>query len=496
MSRAHTLVLCAVLAACSGDDGVASGTTTTATSPGGTTGATDAASSDAPTTTTSTPTSAPATTTNADTTNADATSEPTTDATTDPGSDDTTLATTGEPGTGDTTDATTGDTTTGEAPPDPCTDVAPVCPGAPPKAAGGGLVEIDRCAFPMQDVDSWAAQAARVDALKATLPTIAMTALPAAEFNRDAVQVASVPGSPKNVVQAFRWDDEDNNKTTWVPQGLTGTPDSVPGGVVEGRKLLLVSWYNDDKGVRVSLVDVTNAAKPTYRHILLVEPIDGDPVDFKPIPIHAGGMAWVGDLLYVVHTGKGFRVFDTRALMRVETAKESIGWDPVDKKYYGGLYKFVLPQIGAYTHKSPCSPIFSSVALDRTSDPPSLTSSEYCNGTDACKEKYSGRIFRWPLDPDSSRLAAPKVWPVEAYYMAQSHVQGGLATDGNFFLSSSAPAGSAGVLYALPGGGKSTSVTWVDSPEDLMRDGDRLWSLSEGTGKRTVFAVALAKLPG
>ena len=46
----------------------------------------------------------------------------------------------------------------------------------------------------------------------------------------------------------------------------------------------------------------------------------------------------------------------------------------------------------------------------------------------------------------------------------------------------------------LPGGGKSSTHLWVDTPEDLMRDGDLLWSLSEGTGARVVFAVPFAKL--
>lgn len=490
MPRPRALVLCALVVACNGDDGVR--TTNDLTTDAGplTTG-------DAPTTgSASAPTTGGQNPTTATTGPADSTG---------PGVDDTTAAdpgTTGDATTGDaatdaTTDATTTtDTTTGEAPPDPCAAVEPTCPGAPPKSGGGGLIEIDRCAFPMADVDTWAAHTARIDALAGTLPRIDLRDLPAAEFNRTAVTLASAPGGVKNVVQAFRWDDEDNDKETWIPQGISGSPDAVIEGTFDGRKLVLVTWYHDTKGVRISVADVTDPAKVRYRHILLVEPIDGDPVNFKPILIHAGGMAWVGDLLYVVHTGKGFRVFDTRNLLRVATEVDSIGWDATDKKYYGGLYKFVLPQVGAYTHQSPCKPIFSSVALDRTSDPPSLISSEYCNGSDACAETYSGRVFRWPLDPQSGRLAAPEVWPLAAYYMAQSHVQGGIAVNGDFYLSSSAPAGKAGVLYALPEGGASQNVTWVDTPEDLMRDGDLLWSLSEGTGIRVVFAVPLAKLPG
>ena len=219
------------------------------------------------------------------------------------------------------------------------------------------------------------------------------------------------------------------------------------------------------------------------------------PVHLDPDPVaNPGRWTALGDLLYVVHTGKGFRVFDTTALLQVATDVDSIGYDPKARVYRGGLYKYVLPQIGAYVTKSACKPLYSSVALDRSSDPPSLVSSEYCNGSDACAEAYSGRIYRWSLDPDSGRLAGADLWPSEAHYMAQSHVQGGLARDGDFYLSSSRPAGAAGELYVLPGGGKSSTHPWVDTPEDLMRDGDLLWSLSEGTGERVVFAVPFAKL--
>jgi hypothetical protein len=405
------------------------------------------------------------------------------------GDTSTSTGTTGDPD----TSSTGADTTTG-APPDPCLDAVPTCPGAPPAQGGGGLVAIDRCGFPLHDQDTWAVQAARVDALRQVLPTVALAELAPAEFNRDAVAIANVPGGVKDVAQAFRWNADDNDGATWVPQGLTGTADASPDGMVAGRKLIVVSWYHESKGVRLSVVDIADPTKPVYRHILLVEPIAGDPITYQPIPIHAGGLAWFGDLLYVADTGKGFRVFDTTALMRVATDVDSVGWDAVAKVYRAGLYKFILPQIGAYVDQSACKPLFSSVALDRTSDPPSLVSSEYCNGTSACDEKFSGRIYRWPLDPGSHRLAGADLWPSEAHYMAQSHVQGGLASDGNFYLSSSAPAGVAGAQYVLPGGGPSKTRTWVDGPEDLMRDGALLWSLSEGTGSRVVFAVPLATL--
>ncbi|MBL8976379.1 MAG: hypothetical protein JNK56_37595, partial [Myxococcales bacterium] len=103
------------------------------------------------------------------------------------------------------TSTSTGDDGTTGAPQDACAGRTPSCPGAPPQQGGGGLVAIDRCAFPMHDQDTWADQAGRVDALRQVLPTLALAELPHAEFNRDAVALAGVPGGVKDVAQAFRW---------------------------------------------------------------------------------------------------------------------------------------------------------------------------------------------------------------------------------------------------------------------------------------------------
>jgi hypothetical protein len=463
--------------------------------PPSTGGSTDLDTSGAPLTGTADATTATSTTATTESIAPTSTGDPLPDTT------DATTSTTSTPSTTlpDPTTDTTGESTGDPPPPqDACVGRTPACPADMPGRTGGGLVEIDRCAFPLQDQGTWDAQAARVEALAAALPRIALGELPAAEFNRVAEPLDAVPGGVPDLVHAFRWNDEDNDSETWIPQGITGTPDGA-GGPIDGRQLLLVSWYHDadpNKGSRVSAVDLTDPDAPRYRHILLVEPTGDDPVDFVPIPIHAGGLGWFGDYLYVPHTSKGFRVFDTRSLLQVDTSTEQIGLGD-DGLYHGGLYKFVMPQVGAYFHASDCEPRFSSVSVDRTSDPPSLVSSEYCSGTNGyCDAALAGRIYRWPLDPTSGRLVtAPDVWPTAAWFMAQSHVQGGSAHDGDFYLSSSAPAGQAGALYVLPGGGPSQTATWVDTPEDLMQDGDLLWSLSEGTGIRTVFAVDRTALP-
>jgi hypothetical protein len=374
----------------------------------------------------------------------------------------------------------------------------PVCPKSPPASAGEGLVPIDRCAFPLVDKGTWQSAAGVISALDERLE-VASIADVLDDLNRTAVPVASVPGSPPSFVSGFRWDDEDNSKPWWIPQGITGSADASATGTVAGREVVLVSFYYDlakhpgstgEKGVRVAFVDTT-LSPPKYRLALLVEPVAGDPPSFKAVPIHAGGIAWVGDYLYVADTSKGLRVFDVAHIFKAKAAKDAIGYDAADDTYYGGLYAYVIPQIGAYTHASMCGPRFSFVALDRSTSPISLVSGEYCNATDACGGALEGRLYRWPLDPASSRLAAPTTYPSEAFYAGQSHIQGGVSSDGTFYLSSSAPAGSAGDLYVVPPGEAASTYGWINSPEDLMFDTgkNRIWGLSEGEGARYVFAV-------
>ena len=178
-------------------------------------------------------------------------------------------------------------------------------------------------------------------------------------------------------------------------------------------------------------------------------------------------------------------------MFQVDTAKDVIGYDAATQKHHAAMYKYVVPQVGRYVHASACAPIFSFVALDRSTTPPSLVSGEYCNGSTACAGALDGRLFRWPLDAASGRLAASTTYPSEAHYAGQSHLQGAVSHAGTHYLSSSAPAGAKGALYVISPGTKAKTLAWVDSPEDLVyqTSGDLLWGLSEGLGARYVFAA-------
>ncbi|MCB0896016.1 MAG: hypothetical protein H6529_17030 [Nocardioides sp.] len=99
--------------------------------------------------------------------------------------------------------------------------------------------------------------------------------------------------------RAWTWDRADRADRGWWPQGVS----------VVGRRVA-VSWYARARGSRVSFLDL-DARR--YRHVTLVVPTDDS---FEPLPIHAGGIAWHGDRLYVAATTAGLWVCDTRDVVR------------------------------------------------------------------------------------------------------------------------------------------------------------------------------------
>jgi len=387
--------------------------------------------------------------------------------------------------------------------PDPCDAVTPACGTPAPTSAGLGLVALDRCGFMLERSPVFDDYGPLIDDLETIATPVELSDV-LGDLNRQpiAVSAGAVPGGPASVTHAFRWEDSEYNSATWVPQGISGSPDASPNALVEGRRLVLVSWYFDEaaapsaapKGVRLAMVDVTNPAAPVYRFLLLVEPKAGP--TFAPVTIHAGGIAWVGDYLYVADTSHGVRVFDMRRILRVDTSEDVIGCDATVCK--AGLYKYALPQVGAYRRAGTCTPAprFSFVALDKSASPPLLVTGEYC-ATTACDGPLDGRLFRYPLDGATGLLAGgDRTFASDAFFSGETQIQGGVSKADAFYLSSSQPAAGAGALYRVTGAGR-TSHGWVDSPEDVMIDPttDEIWSLSEASGARYVFSAKLTSYP-
>lgn len=168
-------------------------------------------------------------------------------------------------------------------------------------------------------------------------------------------------------VIGFKWTTGDQNTTAWRPQGITGFTWS-------GKRFLLITWYgvgpsviegvkNQHKGVRVSLVDITTQNAITYRHILLVQNKQNinNPILFKesnnyqqldlfaPVTIHAGGVAYANEKIYVASTNLGIRVFNLNNIISItgDTTKNKIGKDS-NGHLKAFNYSYILPQSGYY----------------------------------------------------------------------------------------------------------------------------------------------------
>lgn len=372
---------------------------------------------------------------------------------------------------------------------DPCPAVV-ACPEPGALARGSGLVPLDRCAFPLA-VDA-TTPSALIDAFP--IPRMTIGAI-AGDLNRTADAVTAVPGNPPGLRRAFRWQAGDMAVAYWIPQGITGSFDGAPTGLVDGKKLVLVSWYHEptldagvDKGVRLAIVDATDPANIRYRFALLVEPIGTvDAPSFAIVPVHAGGLAWIGDRLYIPVTGSGFRVFDLSRILRVDSTEDRLGRDAAGS-YAAYGYQYAIPQIERIVDRGACDAVFSFVSYDATSQPPSLVTGEYSSTS------LAGRLYRWPLAASGALRVTTRdrTLPDAVYAMAESHVQGALANQGVWWLSSSRPAGGAGELVRVREGGTSVTLGWGDSPEDLAYDPQRasVWSLSEAIDARYVYEVA------
>lgn len=144
-------------------------------------------------------------------------------------------------------------------------------------------------------------------------------------------------GSPS---EAWTWNSGDYETTKWVPQGITSSADALDKGTWNDREAWIVSWHRDDGGsVRISLMD---RETHEYRHVLLVDPTADD--DFEAIAIHAGGIVWYGDVLFVVDTSIGIRAFDLDNIWEVEIA-DGVGKMDAGEGFSADGYRYVLPQV-------------------------------------------------------------------------------------------------------------------------------------------------------
>ncbi|NUR28625.1 MAG: hypothetical protein HOV83_22765 [Catenulispora sp.] len=307
----------------------------------------------------------------------------------------------------------------------------------------------------------------------------------------------------------FKFDDGDNTDCANYPQGITTSRDAIGtanSGNYDGHQLILVSWYTkdgcsgDQSRSRITLVDWDATYPNKYRKVLLVEPTGtATAPSFKDIPIHAGGVSWYGDYLYVADTGHGMRVFNMKKILKTNTGgtADQIGRQSDGTTYYAHNYAYALPQVGTITASttSGTSLAWSSISLDRVSG--SIVMVEYtCASGCTSYPNRPSRAVRFPFASGATTFAASTT-SSEALQLPWTQLNGVASHNGRWWFNSSGakklyywtPAGGA-FTYAWVGGGESISY-WEDATNP-----DLLWSLQETVGHRNVFSVEQASYDG
>jgi hypothetical protein len=307
-------------------------------------------------------------------------------------------------------------------------------------------------------------------------------------------------------IGGFGFDSGDNNDCTNYPQGITSSRDAVGtanGGTYDGHQLIMVSWYTKDgcdgaqSRSRITLVDWDATYPDKYRKVLLVEPTGTAAApSFTDIPIHAGGVVWNGDYLYLADTGHGMRVFDMTRILKTNTGGTAgqIGRQPDGATYYAHNYAYVLPQIGTVTAHttSGTSLSWSTISLDRVSG--SVVMAEYtCQSGCTSFPNRAPRAIRFPFVAGATTFAA-SVTATESLQLPWYNINGVASHNGRWWFNSSA---SKQLHYWTPSAGSHT-YSWVGGGESISywevagSDPDLLWSLQETPGHRNVFAVKQA----
>ncbi|KAL2107699.1 hypothetical protein VUR80DRAFT_4856 [Thermomyces stellatus] len=285
-------------------------------------------------------------------------------------------------------------------------------------------------------------------------------------------------------------DFDDVNTEKWYPQGISSTADALDAGTYEGRDGFVVSWHDaGDESVRVTFVD---RETKKYRHVLLVYPHAED--DFRAVPIHAGGVVWYGDTLWVVDTSNGIRVFDLANIWRVDSG-DGVGKTGDDGTYSAQGYKYVLPQIAWYEFTPAFNFQHSYISLDRTATAHSILVGEFRRNS----TEHPIRMARYELDREARRLRtddeghARAAW---AYCVDVERTQGAVQVGLAVYMSRSNGQDAGEVFTWTPGGPAEVTALFPKGPEDLTYDKrtEEIFTVTEHPGLRVIVGTKLSEL--
>jgi hypothetical protein len=300
------------------------------------------------------------------------------------------------------------------------------------------------------------------------------------------------------VREAYRWDAYDERDPLWYPQGISTSADASDTEIVDGRRVLVTTWYSTGRdgirrGSRVTFVDLDSRR---YRHVLLVTPVldEAGALQLETLDIHAGGIVWAGDWLHVAATSKGFvsaRVDDIMAVPGDNERPEELGVDGTRVMSYG--HRYVLPV--RVTHQARTDEgheklRYSFLSLDRGSEPPALVAGEY-----GLEQGATTRLARYPLDPQTWQLPAGDDGSSRPLALDEGGVrqmQGVAVAGGRHHVTVSRGRWMPGSVYAgQPGSLRQRRWAVPMGPEDLTYwpSTDRLWTVTEHPRRRWIVAM-------
>ena len=283
----------------------------------------------------------------------------------------------------------------------------------------------------------------------------------------------------------FRLDEEDNDSKRWWPQGITSSADAGSPGSDEyaGRRLLVTTSYSktiggENKGCRISVVDITEEGRIRYRHVLLavVGLNDFGGPDLRPVHAHAGGIVWRGSYLHVAATHKGLHTFHLDDVVKV----------PADT---GLGHRYALPlrtSWGARTAEGASPIAYSFLSSGRGRDEDILLVGEYGRGG------MTQRLLTYRLDAeglpatDDDGVAAPTMLPD-----GPSRMQGAVSVDGRLHVvTSNGKRGRGSLWVGAPGSLRQVKKVLPPGPEDITYwpSREELWITTEYPGRRYVLA--------
>jgi hypothetical protein len=162
-------------------------------------------------------------------------------------------------------------------------------------------------------------------------------------------------------------------------------------------------------------------------------------------------------------------------------------------------YAYVVPQVASVRPQAleVTSIRFSTVSVDRATEPASLVVGESADG--ATEAASRARAIRFDLDSATGLLREDggTVRASRALHVGLVLMQGVVSRGGRFFFATAAPGGAGTLHYWSGTGGTVHSHAWAYFPESLSYWPDPdlpdyLWTLTEHPGHRLVVAVPQA----